>query len=156
MVAAKKSQEVAEKFPVIGTEALAGIVSFEDAVALAREAYGVDNVVEAADVLGDGFKMLENKVTLIGVPFFAVSWNFVQGDHGEYVICRVITQDNQKLIITDGSRGIREMLANYSKSSGRYGGLFVRKGLRKSDYTYEDEKGVTQNATTFYLDVSAG
>lgn len=155
MAAAKKSQEVAEKFPTIPADALADMSSFEEAVAIAREYYGAENVVEAADVLGDGFKTLENKVTLIGVPFFIVSWNFVNGDHGEYVLARVITQDNQKLIITDGSRGIKEMLANYSKSSSRYGGLFVRKGLRKSDYTYTDDQGKDQSATTYYLDVSA-
>lgn len=155
MAARGKSQEIAEKFPVIASDALAGITSFADAVDLAQNVYGIDNVVEAADVLGDGFKMLENKVTLIGVPFFAVSWNFTAGDHGEYVAVRVVTQDDKKLVITDGSKGIYEMLANYSKSSGRYGGLFVRKGLRKSDYTYTDDKGEEKAATTYYLDVSA-
>jgi hypothetical protein len=155
MAARSKSQEVEKQFPSIPAEALGEITSFADAVSLAQNVYGADNVVEAADVLGDGFRMVENKSTLIGTPFFAVSWNFSAGDHGEFVAVKLVTQDDRKLVITDGGAGIYQMLANYSKSTGRYGGLFVRKGLRKSDYQFENERGEMTSATTFYLDVSA-
>lgn len=154
-MATRKSQEVERQTPSIPTEALAEVTSFNDAVALAESVYGQDAVKVASDVLGDGFKMLENKDQLIEVPFFALSWNFVMGDHGEYVAVKVVTETDQKLIITDGSKGIYEMLAHYSKQTGRYGGLFCRKGLRRSDYTYEDDKGNEQSARTYYLDVSA-
>lgn len=152
-MAARK--DVEKQFPTISTEALAEVQSFEDAVNLAQNVYGQENVVVASDVLGDGFKMLENKDTLIGVPFFAVAWNFTMGDHGEYVAVKLITQDNQKLIVTDGSSGIYQMLAHYSKQTGRKGGLFCRKGLRRSDYTFTDETGKEKAARTYYLDVSA-
>jgi hypothetical protein len=155
MASRKTSEEVAKTFPTISSEALAEISSFEEAVALAQSVYGTEAVVAASDVLGDGFKLLGNKDALIDVPFFAVTWNFTMGDHGEFVAVKVITKDGQKLIVTDGSKGIYEMLANYSKSSGRYGGLFVNKGLRRSDYTYEDEDGTEKAARTYYLDVSA-
>jgi len=151
----KSKAEVEQKFPTIPTAELGEIESFEQAVALAQATYGADVVVNAADVLGDGFKLLTNKSTLIGVGFFAVAWNFTMGDHGEFVAVKAITKDNQKLVITDGSKGIYEMLVNYSKQTGRYGGLFVPNGLRKSDYTYTDDKGDEKAATTFYLDVSA-
>lgn len=154
-MAAQKSQEVEKKFPSIPTETLAQVSSFNDAIALAEDIYGKDVIAVAADVLGDGFRIVEDKDTLIGVSFFALSWNFVVGDHGEYVIVRAITQDDQKLLITDGSTGIRDMLSHYSKQTGRYGGLFCRKGLRRSDYTYTNDKGEERDASTYYLDVSA-
>lgn len=155
MAANRKSQEIEKSHPTIAPEALAEVTSFADAVALAQQVYGQENVVVASDVLGDGFKMLDNKSQLLGVGFFAVSWNFSMGDHGEFVAVKLVTEDDRKLVITDGSTGVYAQLAAYSKNTGRYGGLFVRKGLRVSEYTYEDEKGNEKDARTFYLDVSA-
>lgn len=149
------STEVDRIHPAIATEALAEVKSFADAVQLAQQVYGQENVVVASDVLGDGFRMLENKDALSGVGFFAVSWNFSMGDHGEFVAVKLVTEDDRKLVITDGSTGIYAQLAQYSKQTGRYGGLFVRKGLRRSDYTYTDDKGDEKDAHTYYLDVSA-
>lgn len=152
---AKKSQEIEKVHPSIAPEALAEITDFASAVDLAQSVYGQENVVVASDVLGDGFKMLDNKSQLLGLGFFAVAWNFSMGDHGEFVAVKLVTEDNRKLVITDGSTGIYAQLAAYSKNTGRYGGLFVRKGLRVSEYTYEDEKGDEKDARTYYLDVSA-
>lgn len=149
------SQEVERSFPTIATEALAEITSFEQAVELARNVYGNENVVAAADVLGDGFKLTENKDSLIGVPFFALSWAFTMGDHGEYVAVKAITRDGMKVVITDGSKGIYEMLVHYTKQTGRYGGLFCAKGLRRSDYTYIDDNEEEKSARTYYLDTAA-
>lgn len=147
--------EVVATVPLIPQQAYHDINSFDDAVELARLTYGDANVVAASEVLGDGFKMVENKDTLIGVPFFAIAWNFLMGDHGEYVAVRLVTEDNKKLVMVDGSSGVFQMLANYSKKTGRAGGLFCQKGLRRSDYTYTDEGGKEKSARTYYLDVSA-
>lgn len=147
--------EIAVKVPLIPQQAYHDIGSFADAVNLARDTYGAENVAVAADVLGDGFKIVENKDTLIGVQFFAIAWNFLMGDHGEYVAVRLVTEDNRKLVLMDGSTGIFQMLANYSKKTGLAGGLLCQKGLRRSDYTYKGEDGKEKSAQTYYLDVSA-
>lgn len=147
--------EVVKTVPLIPQQAYHDIQTFDDAVELARLTYGDANVVSASEVLGDGFKMVENKDTLIGVPFIAISWNFLMGDHGEYVAVRLVTQDNNKLVMVDGSSGVFQMLANYSKKTGSEGGLYCLKGLRRSDYTYTDESGKEKSARTYYLDVSA-
>lgn len=139
----------------LSDDALKGIGSFDDAMSLLAETYGIDSVVTASTVLGDGFAMLEDKSSLIGQTMVFVNWSFHMGDHGEFVVARVVTMDNRKLIITDGSTGIHAQLQAYSANSGKYAGLVVKAGLRRSDYTYTDDKGQDKKATTFYLDTSA-
>lgn len=153
--AAKTSTEVAEKV-TFETEELAGILTFGDALALAGQKYGEDNVAVASEEIGDGFKLLENKDLLIGVGMILLTWNFSMGDHGEFVSIRLVTQDNAKYIVNDGSTGIRDQLIAYSnKKAGKQGGLFCAKGLRRSDYTFKNEQGTDTPATTYYLDTSA-
>lgn len=155
MAEAKKttSKDVATKGP--SATQLAEIASFDDALKLAQSIYGADAVVAASDVIGDGFKLLENKDQLIEVPFLALSWDFHQGDHGEFASLKVVTRDGAKYVVNDGSTGIRDQLMSYSAETGRYGGLFCMKGLRRSDYTYKDENGQDKAARTYYLDTSA-
>jgi hypothetical protein len=146
-------KDLAKKGP--SSDQLAELSSFDDALKLARELYGDAAVVAAADVIGDGFKLLDNKDQLIEVPFLAISWDFHQGTHGEFVSVKVMTKDGQKFVLNDGSTGIRDQLMSYTANSGNYGGLFCMKGLRRSDYTYKDEKGNESQASTYYLDTSA-
>jgi hypothetical protein len=160
MAEAKKTAGTAKSGEVvkaaISTEELAALNSFEDALALAKMKYGESNVVAASDVIGDGFKLLDNKDQLIGVPFLAVQWDFHEGDHGEFVAMKVMTQDGQKFIVNDGSSGIRDQVMAYTAKTGNYGGLFCLKGLRRSNYTYTDkDTGKESPATTYYLDTSA-
>jgi hypothetical protein len=147
--------EITPAFPVLSTDQLSEIKSFADAIALANEVYGAEHIAVASDVLGDGFRILENKDALSGVGFFAINWTFSMGDHGEFVAMKVVTEDDRKLVLIDGSKGIFEQVKLYSEKTGKYGGLVVRRGLRRSDYTYTDEKGVEKDASTYYLDVSA-
>lgn len=145
-----------EKF---SSDQLRGITDFNAAVALAQEVTG--GVEQASDVLGDGFALLptDGKGTLVGVPLLILAYNFSEGDNGEFVTLRVITKDNRKLIVNDGSTGIRDQLKDYdSRSQGR--SLYVANGFRRSDYQYDDVNQKTgeikkKNATTFYLDTSA-
>lgn len=146
-------KDLAKKGP--SSDQLADLASFEDALKLARELYGDAAVVAASEVIGDGFKLLDNKDQLIEVPFLAIAWDFHQGTHGEFVSVKVMTKDGQKFVLNDGSTGIRDQLMSYSANSGNYGGLFCMKGLRRSDYTYTDEKGNESGASTYYLDTSA-
>lgn len=146
-------KDIARKGP--SSAQLSDIGSFDDALKLAREMYGEAAVVAAADVIGDGFRLLDNKDQLIEVPFLALAWDFHQGDHGEFVSVKVVTRDGLKFVLNDGSTGIRDQLMQYSADKSQYGGLFCMKGLRRSDYTFEDENGEEKAARTYYIDTSA-
>lgn len=136
---------------------LMGITNFDDAVRLATEVHG--QIVAADRELGDGFALLskEQKNLLCGVPLLLLEWKFRGGDFGNFVTLRVIARNPDasvsKYILNDGSTGIAEQLADYQKNTGRTGGMFVGKGLRRSDYEV-DIDGDMKAASTFYLDTS--
>jgi hypothetical protein len=153
-MAEKNSQEIELNYTV-SDDALGEITSFDDALALLTETYGEAGIVVASDVLGDGFAMLTNKDLLIGVTFVAVKWTITMGDHGEFAVVKLVTIDGKKYVVTDGSTGLHQQLSDFSAKTGRYGGLVVKNGLRKSDYTYTDENGKETPATTYYLDLTA-
>jgi hypothetical protein len=159
MAAAKdnKSTETVKVSRMFDDESLANIHSFDDALKLVGEVVGEDNILVADQVLGDGFKLLDNKEkdTLNGVPFLAVNWQFVMGDFEEYVSVKLVTQDGRKLIVNDGGTGICQQLRTLSNTKKVYSGLFVKNGLRKSEYTYTGPDGKETPATTYYLDTSA-
>lgn len=152
-MAAKKDVEKAA--PAYTTDELAAIGSFEEAMQLAAEKHGADSVARASESIGDGFKLLENKDMLCGVECLFLGWDFHMGDHGEFVSCKVVTRDNQKYIVNDGSSGLRDQLMAFTAKHGRQANLFCDKGLRRSDYKYTDEKGEEKPAVTYYLDTSA-
>lgn len=131
------------------------IHSFDDALRLMEETYGADALALASDVLGDGFALAKSKDQLIGVPCAFISWTESLGDHGPFIAARVVTQDGRKLVITDGSEGIYRQLADFSVAKGRDGGLIAKNGLRRSDYTYKNDRGEETPAQTYYIDTSA-
>jgi hypothetical protein len=111
---------------------------------------------------GSPYKVLsgkEGKKTLEGKEFMIISYDFNEGDYGEFVTVRLITPDNELYIINDGSTGIYAQLKELYRTSGRKGGIHVKNGLRASDFTYvekdfdgnplPDRKPVP--ATTWYL-----
>lgn len=155
MAATKKTSDVQVPGANFSPEALAGITSFEDALNLVTAELGQENVVSADQEIGDGFKLLENKDNLSGVEMLLVSWDFHMGDHGEFVSVKVVTKSGDKYILNDGSSGIRDQLMQFTAKKNQKGGLFCRKGLRRSDYKYTDESGEEKPATTYYLDTSA-
>lgn len=108
-------------------------------------------VVNASDVLSDGFELTKDKAGLVGIEFVIVDWRFTASseyEDGEFVTVRLITAQNAKLIINDGSKGgIRDQL----KSVAPEGVLFVKNGLRVSEYEYTDEKGKKNKARSYYL-----
>lgn len=140
-------------------EKLLAIGSFDDALSLlAEEGIVVD---AASETLGNGFSVIQDKGVLVGAEMILLSWQFNQGDMGEFVSINAVVklpghQTPAKLVINDGSTGIRDDLKKYTERTGKTAGLYVKKGLRRSDYDYTDEKtGETRGATTFYLDTSA-
>lgn len=152
---------------------LRSIQSFDDAAALAVAMFG--ELPSVADMLGDGFALLskEDKARLVGVPLILLSWDFYPGDFGSnFAAIRIVARNDDgsaaKFIVNDGSSGIAEMLASYSKQTGRNGGLLARHGFRESNYPYcaECMHAVRDNhleenaghkvgrATTYYIDTS--
>lgn len=156
---AKANQDVAIPSTRFDDEALSNIESFDDALALlAEEGIAIDM---ADEKLGNGFAIISDKGILCGVEFLLLSWQFNQGDKGEFVSCNLVAKmpgqkTPSKFVLNDGSTGIREQLKQYTKKTGKTAGLYVKHGLRRSDYTYEDQAtGENSAATTFYLDTSA-
>lgn len=135
----------------LSSNELASINSFDDALSIINEKMG-GQVAEVSD-LGDGFSVLENKETLIGTPFIIVQSVFRDGDYGPYVSCHVVTQDGRKLILNDGSTGVRDQIAMLWERKPEMKGrpIVCRKGLRKSTYNHPQHGP----STTFYLDTSA-
>jgi hypothetical protein len=147
---------------------------FDEAVRLATEAYGP--VVQADQEIGDGFAILgdKSKGRLVNVPLLFMEWSFYPGDFGtQFVAARVVARNPDggvsRYIVNDGSTGIADQLAAYSKRTGKYGALMVKKGLRVSEYTYcelcrvvncelpdaHKSMGQHKKAETYYLDTSA-
>lgn len=131
--------------PAITDADVANLSSMADALA----ALGGD-VVSTFSESGE-WDVLEDKAHLVGVPFVGLRWRFNAGDAGEFVSLEVITEDGRRLIINDGSTGIYRQLKRLTDETGRTTGIACKKGLRRSDYTYTDEKGESRPATTFYL-----
>lgn len=142
--------------PVYRNDDLQGIETFEDALALMREQYGDTGVITADEVIGNGFALLSNKDHLIGVPFALVKWQFYPGKFANnFVTIMVVTSEGKKYLVNDGSKGLCAQLEALTETNGRQGGMVARKGLTRSDYTYVDEQGKENPASTYYLDTSA-
>lgn len=139
--------EVAKTEPMpFRPDTLREVTNFDDALALAQETWG--GVASASDEIGDGFVMLDDTVggkdKLINVPFIALGWVFTLGDFGaDYLIMRVVTKEGGKFIVTDGGTGLCQQVKSYQERTGKNGGLYVERGLRKSEYDNEFGHGVT-------------
>lgn len=168
------ASEVASQPSAYDRDTLRQLNSFDAAVALATEAYGP--VEDVADELGDGFALLDSdhKGRLIDVPLLFLEWSFYPGEFGsKFVAARVMARNpdggTSKYIVNDGSTGIADQLAEYSKRTGKYGGLMAKRGLRASEYTYCElcrtvqcensevhrSNGAHKKASTYYIDTAA-
>lgn len=142
------------------TQELRDAKSFDDLYNLINDRFG--GIWDAAEEIGDGFELLDDKSRLVGVPLVLVQWSFTGSDYGEgeFVSVRCATQnprtgEMEKWVINDGSTGIYRQLKEFSESHNVYGGLTIGNGLRRSDYTYVDEAdGKSKPATTYYIDTS--
>lgn len=134
---------------------LRSVDSFEAALALAAAEYG--SVIEAADEIGSGFVMLDNKDRLIGERFVILHMSFPEsgtfrndlGEFVHFVAAMIVTERNDRYVLIDGGTGIYAQLDEWFVRSGRPGGLVVN-GLRKSEYDLPDGSG---KGTTYYLNV---
>lgn len=142
----------------IPVHVLAKIESFADAFQLATElAESVEQKVVFSDELGDGFIGLDRngKRKLVGKRFIMISANFGHDEAtgSDYVVCRVVTSDNEKYRFADGSTGIFDQIRAMVQLKGGFVPIMANHGLRASDYvTQVDGKSI--QATTFYIDES--
>lgn len=124
-------------------EDMRNLQSFEQALALTQATHG--EIVDASNVLGDGFPVLDNKnkAKLVGVPLLLMDWTFYDGNFGKFVSAIVAVKNEDGTLgrwrLNDGSTGIANDLAKYTEETGKSGGLIVQGGLRASDYTYCSE-----------------
>jgi hypothetical protein len=138
------------------------IKSVKDYLAAAQ--ISLADIPAAADVLGEGFVELRQleKRRLVGVPLLFLDWKFVDsdkfatgGEANEFVYVKILTMDDRKYAIVDGSAGIARQLREYTDWSNTTGPLMVHKGLTESQYETEDTKGNKIQASTFYVDLAA-
>lgn len=148
-----------------GDSELRQMATFEEAVRLTQEAHGGVSVV--SEELGDGFALLNDKSKLIGVPCLFMEWAFREGDFSRpFVSVRIAARNPDgglsRYIINDGSTGLADQLAEYTKQTGKLGGLFAVHGLRVSEYDVDkdgvpvgkDSPDKAGKAATFYIDTS--
>lgn len=119
----------------------------------AAKAKGLD-VTEAADEIGNGFSLLEDKRILVGKELVIIDWRFTHrsvadgaDEDADFVTMHVVTVDGAKWIVNDGSTGIYKQLSELGDPHV----IHATKGLRVSDYKYTDDKGKTSAAATFYI-----
>lgn len=149
----------ADIYRTIDKDALRTAASFKDVMALFSDAGAAgDSITD----YGDGFVPVENKRDLERVPFVILTWSYgvsdtyrdpETGEPGEYAVARIVTEDGRKLIMVDGSTGIRAQLRDVEQRRVKRGMpvdalLRVPRGLRSSTYDLPDGSGV---GTTFYL-----
>ncbi len=132
-------------------DTLEEVQSFNDALLAVESVFGA--LIDATE-LGDGFQLVKNKDTLIGIPFIILDFKFADGDYSEFTAVKLVTADNKKVVIIDGSTGIYAQLKSLATRYNRFGGIAVKGGLTRSDYPYTDEKGKEVPATTYYLATS--
>src|SRR5690242_7517673 len=104
-------KEIEVQIPKYSDEELLSVQSFEDAYALAVQYYGEENLVRADETIGNGFRLLANKDTLVDTPLILLGWRFNPGDFGEFVTMMVVTKDGRKFVVNDGGTGICQQLA---------------------------------------------
>lgn len=133
---------------------LARILTFEDALAFANTFY--DEVLDVATDIGDGFSVIkeEGKAGLVGKPFLLIGWRISHDEvtDRDYSVVTLVTSDNRKLVLTDGSTGIHSQLTA-TFATRAFAPVVVRKGLSRSDYVVQ-VNGKKQDATTYYLDTN--
>ena len=137
---------------------LASMGSWEETLAV-FEGAGVG--IESIEDYGSGFKLLNDKSRLVGVPLLVIEWRFTAskkyvndaGEPSEFVSAMVITKHGDRYILNDGSTGIAAQLRMVQDQRTAKGhsnpqvGLMVADGLTRSEYLNAD--GVP--GVTFYL-----
>lgn len=105
---------------------------------------------------GSNWDLEKDKDTLVGVPFIVAKVRFNDGTMGKFASVCCFLEDGRKVIFNDGSStGVMAQLKNWTEKNNRDTGIVCAKGLRRSDYFYEEEQEdgttVKRPAKTYYL-----
>ena len=142
----------------LSEDAMMEVSSFEDALAILN-ASGV--VAESISDFGAGFTVVD-KARLLNVPFVILEWRFNASELNDagFVSLSVVTKNNDKWVINDGSTGILQQLIRITrvrrqrKHATPQNGLAVPAGLSVSNYKFTDAEGKERPASTYYLNES--
>lgn len=134
--------------------ATADVDSVEDAIRVFGE-QGV-SYTAGEEIVGD-YKLISRDEKQLfmerisGRHLFVVRWEFREGNTGEYVSAYIIVDGMGKFIINDGSKGgiygqlsrtTSTRIAQGMSNGNEKAGLDVRKGVKKNDpYFYDDRTG---------------
>lgn len=130
--AEKKTTAIA--IPDVTDEMLRSVATLDDAVRLVTELYG-EAPISAADHLGNGFMMVEEKDHLLSRPMLILATKNHLGDWGQFSSVFAMMMDTQdRVIFNDGSTGVHYNIQELVERTGRTGGWIVKNGLRKSEY----------------------
>lgn len=107
---------------------------------------------------GSAYDIVEKK-TLIGKAFTIVDIRFYKGKWGDAVAVLALTdRDNEKVVFNDGSTGVFRQCLTAVKRSRRRGGFSCPRGLRASEYEFQETDIVTgeligepTSAVTYYI-----
>jgi hypothetical protein len=118
-------------------------------------------VLLSGDHIGSGSELLSDKEKLVDVKFIALSWQFHESDKFRdadgrgivFVSVHVLTEHGDRFVFNDGTKGgVRDQLMELSTKQGRFEMLLCEKGLRTSEYDYEDpHTGMTSTAVSYYI-----
>lgn len=136
-------------------DGLAEDVLGADASKLLEMFGGPSEVASIANVLGNGFGVVSDKMLLVNRPFVILKYGTHMSEQtgGEFATIHVVTSDGEKWIINDGSTGIKAQLEQIKNEHGTVCPLRVPRGLRVSEYEVVLD-GKNQKAKTFYLNTS--
>lgn len=132
-----------------------------DAALAVIESQGI-TVENISDEVSDGFDLIDDKDVLCGLAILIIGWRTSNGDFGEFVSIRAICKEGawtgKKVVFNDGSTGIKGQLHKIESKRGLNSlnewvvvPMHADKGLRRSDYTYTDDKGESRPAKTYYF-----
>lgn len=150
---AAKAAEIELAAKVRDEDVLRDIATFDQAYALAAESYG--GVVDASELLGTGFEVLnsEDKSRLLNVPLIVLDSRIHEGEQGEFCSLVVVTEQGARYIVNDGSKGIYAQVIRLRQKTEKDGGWLIRHGLRQSEYATCKECGKPRTAKETECDV---
>jgi hypothetical protein len=109
-------------------------------------------IIASGVLFGDGSEFIQDKSRLVGVPFLVLDWRFIidEDTKREYVNVLVMNGQGGKARFNDGSTGVYQQLKHVTEETGVVA-IECRLGLRKSEYTFTNDKNETSKAVTYYL-----
>lgn len=97
----------------------------------------------AVEALGESIQLVQDKDSLVGVELLVVDYRQRDGGYGDFVSVYARTRDGRNIVFNDGSTGVCQQLLEAEPRLPMY----VKKGLRKSEYWRAAEAGQLPDGT---------